>query len=209
MQAKDIQNLGHKGFTFTAKIFNQSVPIKLSQIGYCNICNALATLATGHSLGISGIHMNKGLENYHQIPQRNEQIHFAGITIINDAYNANPQSMREALRTLSEIKTNGKRFLIIGDMLELGPLSETAHHDLGKEISLSNIDHLVTVGPLASLTAESAKTSTGKKLQIRKFTTHMQAVNYLLEKVKKGDCLLIKGSRSAKMENVIQEFIQT
>ena len=94
--------------------------------------------------------MNKGLENYHQIPQRNEQIDFAGITIINDAYNANPQSMREALRTLSEIKTNGKRFLIIGDMLELGPLSDTAHHDLGKEISLSNIDHLVTVGPLPS-----------------------------------------------------------
>ena len=153
--------------------------------------------------------MNKGLEKYRQIPQRNEQIDFAGITLINDAYNANPQSMREALRTLSEIKTSGKRFLIIGDMLELGPLSETAHHDLGKEISLSNIDHLITVGPLASLTADSAKTSIGQQLQIRKFATHMQAVNYLLEKAKKGDCLLIKGSRGTKMENVIQRFIQT
>ncbi len=209
VQAKDIQNLGSKGFAFTAKIFNQSVPIKLSQIGYCNIYNALAALATGHSLGISGTHMSKGLEQYHQIPQRNEQIYFEGITIINDAYNANPQSMREALRTLSEIKTKGKRFFIIGDMLELGPLSETAHHSLGKEISLSNIDHFVTVGPLASLAADSAKKSIGQPLQIEKFATHMQAVDYLLGKVKKGDCLLIKGSRSARMEKVIEGFIQT
>ena len=209
VQASEIQNLGNKGFAFTAKIFNQSIPIKLSQIGYCNIYNALAALATGHSLGISGTDMRKGLEQHHQIPQRNEQIYFKGITIINDAYNANPQSMREALRTLSEIKTKGKRFFVIGDMLELGPLSETAHHSLGKEISLSNIDHLVTVGPLAGLAADSANKSIGQQLQIRKFATHMKAVNYLLEKVKKGDCLLIKGSRSARMENVIQEFIQT
>ena len=163
IQAKDIQNLGADGFAFSAKIFNQSIPIKLPQIGFCNIYNALAALATGHSLGISGINMSKGLKNYHQIPQRNEQIYFQGITIINDAYNANPQSMREALRTLSEIKTKGKRVLIIGDMLELGPLSESAHRDLGKAISLSNIDLLVTVGPLASLVADSAKNNINKQ----------------------------------------------
>ena len=64
VQASEIQNLGNKGFAFTAKIFNQSIPIKLSQIGYCNIYNALAALATGHSLGISGIDMSKGLEQY-------------------------------------------------------------------------------------------------------------------------------------------------
>lgn len=208
VRAGDIQNQGNKGFTFTAKIFNQTVPIKLSQIGYCNIYNALAALATGHSLGISGTRMKKGLENYQQIPQRNEQIFFEGITLINDAYNANPQSMKEALKTLSEINSKGKRFLIVGDMLELGPLSETAHRDLGKEVSLSNIDHLVTVGPLASLAAESAEANTGKRLQIGKFNTHAEAVNYLMEKVKKGDCLLVKGSRGAKMENIIQEFIK-
>jgi len=208
IQAKDIQNLGNDGFAFSAKIFNQSIPIKLPQIGFCNIYNALAALATGHSLGISGINMSKGLKNYHKIPQRNEQIYFQGITIINDAYNANPQSMREALRTLSEIKTKGKRVLIIGDMLELGPLSETAHRDLGKQISLSNIDHLVTVGPLASLVADCVKKNINKKLEIGKFLTHIEAVNYLLKKVGKGDCLLVKGSRGAKMENVIQGFIE-
>jgi len=209
VQASDIQNQGSDGFTFTAKVFNQTVPVKLSQIGYCNIYNALAALATGHSLGISGKDMNKGLENYQQIPQRNEQIYFQGITLINDAYNANPQSMREALKTLSEFNTQGKRFLIIGDMLELGPLSESAHHELGQEIILSNIDHLVTVGPLASLVAESAKKNPRHPLQTGKFNTHVDAVDYLLRTVKKGDCLLIKGSRGAKMENVIQEFLKT
>ena len=206
VQASDIQNQGSKGFAFTAKVFNQTVPIKLSQIGYCNIYNALAALATGHSLGISGKNMNRGLENYHQIPQRNEQINFQGITIINDAYNANPQSMKEALKTLSEFNTHGKRFLIIGDMLELGSLAESAHHDLGREIALSNVDFLVAVGPLASLTAKSAKER--GRLQIGKFNTHSEAVKYLLRKVQKGDCLLIKGSRGAKMENVLQEFLK-
>ncbi|HIJ51096.1 MAG TPA: UDP-N-acetylmuramoyl-tripeptide--D-alanyl-D-alanine ligase [Nitrospinae bacterium] len=209
VQARNIQNKGRKGFTFTAKIFNQTIFVNLSQIGYCNIYNALAALAAGHSLGISGKNMNLGLDNYQQIPQRNEQIHYEGVTLINDAYNANPQSMREALKTLSEFDTQGKRFLIIGDMLELGPLSESAHHELGQEIILSNVDHLVTVGPLASLAAESAKKSPRHPLRIGKFNTHAEAANYLLRNVEKGDCLLIKGSRGAKMENVIQEYLKT
>ena len=209
VQASNIQNEGSSGFTFTAKVFNQKISVKLSQIGYCNIYNALAALATGHSLGISGKDMSRGLENYQQIPQRNEQIHYEGVTLINDAYNANPQSMREALKTLSEFNTQGKRFLIIGDMLELGPLSESAHHELGQEIILSNVDHLVTVGPLASLVAESAKKNPRHPLQIGKFNTHAEAVSYLLRNVEKGDCLLIKGSRGAKMENIIQEYLKT
>ena len=209
IQASNIQNRGSQGFTFTAKIFSQTISVNLSQIGYCNIYNSLAALAAGHSLGISGKDMNRGLENYQQIPQRNEQIHYEGVTLINDSYNANPQSMREALKTLSEFDTQGKRFLIIGDMLELGPLSESAHHELGQEVILSNVDHLVTVGPLASLAAESAKKSPRHPLRIGKFNTHAEAVNYLLRNVEKGDCLLIKGSRGAKMENVIQEYLKT
>ena len=208
IQASDIRNKGNHGFTFTAKIFDQAIPVKLRQIGYCNIYNALAALATGHSLGITGKEMNLGLKNYQQIPQRNEQIHYEGMTLINDTYNANPQSMREALKTLKEINTQGKRFFIIGDMLELGPLSEPAHHELGQEIARSNVDYLVTVGPLASLTAESAKTNVQQQLQIEKFNTHDEAANYLLRKVKKGDCLLVKGSRGSKMENVVQEFLK-
>ena len=132
IQASDIRNKGNHGFTFTAKIFDQAIPVKLPQIGYCNIYNALAAFATGHSLGITGQEMNLGLKNYQQIPQRNEQIHYEGMTLINDTYNANPQSMREALKTLKEINAQGKRFFIIGDMLELGPLAEPAHHELGK-----------------------------------------------------------------------------
>ena len=209
VQASNIQNEGSSGFTFTAKVFNQTISVNLSQIGYCNIYNALAALATGHSLGISRKDMSRGLENYQQIPQRNEQIHYEGVTLINDAYNANPQSMREALKTLSEFNTQGKRFLIIGDMLELGLLSESAHHELGQEIILSNVDHLVTVGPLASLVAESAKKNPRHPLQIGKFNTHAEAVSYLLRNVEKGDCLLIKGSRGTKMENIIQEYLKT
>jgi UDP-N-acetylmuramoyl-tripeptide--D-alanyl-D-alanine ligase len=209
VQASNIQNKGSRGFTFTAKILNQTISVNLSQIGYYNIYNALAALATGHSLGISGEDMSRGLENYQQIPQRNEQIRYEGVTLINDAYNANPQSMRAAIKTLSEFDTQGKRFLVIGDMLELGALSKSAHHELGQEITLSKVDHLVTVGSLASLAAESAKKNFRHPLQIESFKTHAEAVNYLLGNINKGDCLLIKGSRGAKMENVIQQYLNT
>jgi UDP-N-acetylmuramoyl-tripeptide--D-alanyl-D-alanine ligase len=209
VQASNIQNKGSRGFTFTAKIFNQTIFVNLSQIGYCNIYNALAALAAGHSLGISGEEMNRGLENYQQIPQRNEQIRYEGVALINDAYNANPQSMKAAIKTLSEFDTQGKRFFVIGDMLELGPLSESEHHELGQEITLSNVDHLVTVGPLASMVAESAKKNSRHRLQIGKFKTHAEAVNYLIRNVNKGDCLLIKGSRGAKMEKVIHGYLNT
>ena len=91
---------------------------------------------------------------------------------------------------------------------ELGPLSEPAHHELGQEIARSNVDYLVTVGPLASLAAKSAKANVCKQLQIENFNTHDEAASYLLLKVKKGDCLLVKGSRGSKMENVIQKFIK-
>ena len=208
IQASDIRNKGNHGFTFTAKIFDQAIPVKLPQIGYCNIYNALAAFATGPSLGITGQEMNLGLKNYQQIPQRNEQIHYEGMTLINDTYNANPQSMREALKTLTEINAEGKRFFIIGGMLELGPLEEPAHHELGQEIARSNVDYLVTVGPLASLAAESAKANVQQQLQIGEFAPHTEAAKYLLRKARKGDCLLVKGSRGSKMENVVQEFLK-
>jgi len=151
--------------------------------------------------------MTRGLENYQRMSQRNEQIRHKGIDLINDAYNANPRSMTEALKTLDNFKTQGQRILVIGDMLELGDRSIAAHQKLGEEIAESKVNTLVTVGKLASLSAKSARTLAGEKIQILEFADHQEAADFLTQEAVSGDCVLFKGSRGAAMEKVLQIFI--
>ena len=150
VRASEIEHRDNLGFQFKVNLFEKTLSVRLPYLGYCNIYNALAALATGYSLGIEEEAMALGLESYQHMSQRNEQIRHKEIDLINDAYNANPQSMTEALRTLDNFKTQGRRILVIGDMLELGDRSIAAHKKLGEQISTSQTDIMVTVGNLAS-----------------------------------------------------------
>ena len=126
------------------------------------------------------------------------------MTLINDAYNANPQSMREALGVLHRYQCPGRKFFVMGDMLELSDSAQTAHARLGKEIANHSIDYLVTVGSLAAFAGESARESGMKKNQVVLTKTHQEAIDYLSGNAKSGDCLVFKGSRGSAMEKVIQ-----
>ncbi len=205
--ASEIESKDNLGFRFKVKLFDKTLSIRLPYLGYCNIYNTLAALATGYSLGIQEETMTRGLENYQCMSQRNEQIRHKGIDLINDAYNANPRSMTEALKTLDNFKTQGRRIFVIGDMLELGDRSVPAHKNLGEEIAQSKANILVTVGKLASLSAKSAQTLAGEKIQILEFTDHQEAAEFLIQEARSGDCVMFKGSRGAAMEKILQIFI--
>ena len=208
VRASEIEHRDNLGFQFKVNLFEKTLSVRLPYLGYCNIYNALAALATGYSLGIEEEAMALGLESYEHMSQRNEQIRHKEIDLINDAYNANPQSMTEALRTLDNFKTQGRRILVIGDMLELGDRSIAAHKKLGEQISTSQTDIMITVGNLASLSAKSAQLLAGKKIQIHEFTGHKEAAQFLVEETRGGDCVMFKGSRGAAMEKVLQIFIE-
>ena len=209
VKAENIQARSNDGHDFTVSIFGQSFSVALPFLGFCNIYNALAAIATGYSLVIPTTTMTQGLANCRLLSQRYEISQHNSITIINDAYNANPQSMKEALDTLSKYKSSGRRFLVIGDMLELGDLSQSAHKDLGKEIAKQPIDVLVTVGELASLAAEEARLEGMPKDCALALGNHEEASAYLKENTRPGDCLLFKGSRGAGMEKVIQALVNS
>lgn len=206
--ASEIENRDNLGFQFKVNLFDKALSVRLPYLGYCNIYNALAALATGYSLGVQEEAMAKGLENYQHMSQRNEQTRHKEIDIINDAYNANPRSMTEALSTLDNFKTKGRRIFVIGDMLELGKRSIAAHRELGEEVSASQTDIMVTVGKLASLSAKSAQLLAGKKIQIHEFNSHEEAAHFLVQETESGDCVMFKGSRGAAMEKVLQIFIE-
>jgi len=209
VRASDIENKDNLGFQFKVNLFDKTLSVRLPYLGYCNIYNALAALATGYSLGIKEDAMARGLENYQRMSQRNEQIQHKGIDLINDAYNANPRSMTEALKTLDNFKTQGRRIFVIGDMLELGDRSITAHHQLGEEIAASKTNILIVVGKLASLSAKSAQAIAGEKIQVLEFASHQEAAEFLTQETVCGDCVMFKGSRGAAMEKVLQIFMES
>jgi UDP-N-acetylmuramoyl-tripeptide--D-alanyl-D-alanine ligase len=207
VRASEIESKGNQGFQFKVKLFDKTLSVSLPSIGYCNIYNTLAALATGYSLGVQGDAMTLGLENYRRMAQRNEQTRHNGIDLINDAYNANPRSMAEALKTLSSFNTQGRRIFVIGDMLELGDLSISAHQRLGEEIAQSKTNILVAVGKLAGLSVKKVQALAGENIQALEFADHQEAAEFLIREAMDGDCVMFKGSRGAAMEKILQIFV--
>ena len=121
-------------------------------------------------------------------------------TIVNDAYNASPMSMSAAISTLKEI-AEGRRILVLGDMLELGDSSKNAHAKVGKEVAESGADVLITMGTLAEDIANGAETMGMKNVFRTK--DHAEAAEKIKEIMKSGDTILFKGSRGMRMEKII------
>jgi UDP-N-acetylmuramoyl-tripeptide--D-alanyl-D-alanine ligase len=121
--------------------------------------------------------------------------------VINDAYNANPDSMVAALKTATQLMVKGRRVAALGRMGELGRESESAHRRVGRAVAEFEFDYLITVGEEARLMAEAAS-SAGLKSADRA-DTHEQAVEALLDYLEPGDLLLVKGSLSSAMDRVV------
>ncbi|MBT5548863.1 MAG: UDP-N-acetylmuramoyl-tripeptide--D-alanyl-D-alanine ligase [Nitrospina sp.] len=206
VRASEIESEDNIGFQFKVKLFDKTLSVRLPYLGYCNIYNTLAALATGHSLGIQEDAMTLGLENYQRMSQRNELTRHKGVDLINDSYNANPRSMTEALKTLDSFRTQGRRIFAIGDMLELGDLSIPAHENLGEEISRSKVNILIAVGKLASLAAKNTRALAGNKIKVLEFADHQEAAEFLIREATSGDCVMFKGSRGSAMEKILQIF---
>jgi UDP-N-acetylmuramyl pentapeptide synthase len=171
--------------------------------GEFNVYNALAAIAAGHALGVDAENLRAGLSECRLPSQRLEISRHNSMTLINDAYNANPRSMREALKLLSRYQTGGRRFFVMGDMLELAELAETAHARIGEEVARHPVDFLITIGPLAGIAGHSALRAGMAADRVAITDSHEEAVDYIGKRARSGDCLLFKGSRGAKMEKVV------
>ena len=121
--------------------------------------------------------------------------------MINDAYNANPESMVAALRTAAHFGVKGRRVAALGRMGELGEQSEVSHRRVGRAVVEYEFDYLITVGDEAGLMAEAATSAGLKSTQQAK--THEQAIEALLDYLEPGDLLLVKGSLSSAMDRIV------
>ncbi len=207
VRGEDIRPAG-LGYEFTLVAGGRRVPVRFPFPGRHNVMNAVAAAAAGRALGIETPEIARALESARLPAQRTELRHHGGLLIINDSYNANPQSMQEALRTLKEIQSPGRRFLVMGDMLELGEQEVPAHRRLGRQVAAGGIDYLVTVGPLARLAREAAREAGMPADRALAFDSREEAAAFLKREARPEDCLLFKGSRGARMEQVLDLLLR-
>ncbi len=177
--------------------------IQLSVPGMHNIYNALAAVAVGKKFGVSDEKIKLALESFQSADKRMEILDIGGMKIINDCYNSNSASAKRALETLGQMESSGKKIAILGDMFELGDVSEKEHFSVGEYCSkLKKIDFLLAVGEMSKFTVEAAKDSLGDRAV--HFSNKSDLKKYVLKLLKPGDLILIKGSRGMAMEEITQ-----
>ena len=131
-----------------------------------------------------------------------------GITFVNDAYNANPDSMRSSLDTLSHMDCTGRRVAVLGDMGELGENELEMHREVGASAARSRLDLLVCVGNLAKGIAAGAAASGMDADKIKCFDTVEAAIEFLQRALAEGDLVLVKASRFMGMERIVKEIVE-
>jgi UDP-N-acetylmuramoyl-tripeptide--D-alanyl-D-alanine ligase len=143
-------------------------------------------------------------------PDMRLQLHEVGhgIMLLNDAYNANPNSMRAALETAANLTPRGRRVAVLGDMRELGKSSERYHREIGEIASKCGLDLLACVGTQAAFIAESAERAGMPTGAICRFNDAAAAASEVPRWLREGDLVLLKASRSIHLEQVAQAIIE-
>jgi UDP-N-acetylmuramoyl-tripeptide--D-alanyl-D-alanine ligase len=196
-------NLEPDGINFR---LNEKWDISLGVLGRHNVYNALAAIACAWDFGISIDEIRDALKEFRVPNMRMEVKRFGDIKIINDTYNANPQSMKQAIEALRDMATEGRKILIAGDMLELGTFSGRFHHLVGKQAAESGIDLIVAVGKLAEHVAKGAQEAGMSVKKIKLYAVAKEACEKVATLIKKGDTILVKGSRAMKMEEIVDDL---
>ena len=201
VKAKAIRFQGDgSSFIIETKAFSVRVDIPLP--GKHNIYDALAAAASAYALGIAPSKIKKGLERFKLSSKRLNIVYSGNIRIIDDTYNANPDSMAASLNILENYQ--GRRIAVLGDMFELGSIAKKSHENIGKLAANLNIEALITVGKLSEYTAKSAASNGLRNVHVA--GSNKMAVNIIKSILKPNDTILIKGSRGMRMEEIVERL---
>ncbi len=182
--------------------------VTLSVPGRHNVYNALAAAAIALELGVAPDTIAEGLADVRLTEMRMQVFETAsGITVINDAYNANPVSMRAAIETLLDMRAQTRRVAVLGDMAELGSLTELAHFQIGEFVGRRGVDVVVTVGSRSARIAEGARVGGIPAENVRSCATVEEAGEVLDDLLRPGDIVLVKASRVMGLERIVEGIV--
>jgi UDP-N-acetylmuramoyl-tripeptide--D-alanyl-D-alanine ligase len=183
---------------------NGKYDFRLSALGAHNVYNALAAIAVARHFGIAYGAIGRSLSKYAPPSMRLNLYRVRGVDIIDDSYNSNPLSMSSALDVLRSYP-GGAKWVVSADMLELGRMSEFFHRSIGEAIAGLRVQGLLTLGELSRHTHMEAFKA-GMRGKARHCSSHEEIADILRKSAKRGDVILVKGSRGMKMEEVVKRL---
>lgn len=200
--------LSEKGSTYKIDIDGKTWNVNISVGGNHFVLNSLCAISIGKLFNIDMKDILDGIANF-ELTKRRMQVekNGKGVTIINDCYNANYDSMKAAIEYLGKINAN-KKIAVLGDMLELGEYSKTLHEQVGEEIAKNNIDILITVGTLAKDIAKRAEEDGLAKENIFICNNNSEAVELINKLAEKGDAVLLKASNGLNFQEIFNAIFK-
>lgn len=196
---------------FDLLIGGRAFPVNLSDaIGEGNVYAALAAAAAALAAGVDPSLIPYGLAQYRPPPGRLRVLPgVRGVTIVDDTYNSSPRAVELALRTFRGLRLgkSGRRVAVLGDMLELGALTEEAHRRVGRSAAESGIGLLLCVGPRSVDIRRAAVEAGMPEERVLHFDDAAAAGRFLQDHLRRGDLLLVKGSRGMRMERIVKELM--
>lgn len=175
--------------------------------GAHNVLNALAAIAVGLAHRVPKTAMAEALAGFRAVSGRMNVLEAQGFRVIDDCYNANPNSVRSALSILAGMEVEGRRIAVLGDMLELGDESPALHRGVGAWAAEMAVDRLWTLGSRARDIASSARAAGLSRARVRHFDDKAQLEESLLEEVSSGDVVLVKASHGLRLDTTVRRLL--
>lgn len=203
-----METTGLESMALKLAVLGREFEISLAVPGAHNVMNALAAIGIGVAFGIDPAEAVERLVSFRPMAMRMERVQLAnGVRIVNDSYNANPESMRAAFRTVGSARRAGRFVAALGDMLELGESSAELHRALGEAAVAAGVGRLYLLGNFSRETASGAREGGLPNSSIIICDEGAEQMAGLLEQeLRPGDVLLVKGSRGMRMERVVERL---
>jgi len=207
VRASDVET-GSESVRFRVMLPDKVIRVTVPVPGRHNVYNALAAAAAAYAVGASPETICMGLGMYEGMPMRARIVRGQnGVVVLDDTYNASPDSVRAALETLRDMRCTGRRIAVLGPMLELGEFASQEHREIGRTVAQTNVDVLITVGELAEEIAAGASGEGVVGLAIHRVSSNDEALELLRGLLLEGDAVLVKGSRAAGMEKIVKGLV--
>lgn len=206
VRAVDVAHDARRGMTFRLVLPGRprGVRMTLPAHGLHNLSNALGAAAVGHALGVGAAAIVKGLARFKPAAMRSQVLTLHGVKVVDDCYNANPASMEAAIDLLVALGGSGRSLAVLGDMLELGPESLALHREVGALVAGRGVCTLIVAGTLGRAIAEGARAAGMRADQIHAASDARDAGVLARRLARKGDVVLVKGSRAMRLETVVE-----
>ena len=191
--------------SFRAEAGKLTIPVEMDLEGEHYVADALAAVAVGLKLAVPSERIGESLRTFHNIAGRQEIYKAGGYTIINDCYNAGPESMAAALGVLGN--RPGRHIAVLGDMLELGDCAQAEHYKVGR-IAAEKADLVFAYGPFGKRVVDGTITGGMSLSRGRAYTDRDELVAALKHSAKPGDVILFKGSHGMHLEKILEDFLK-